>query len=93
MAMTLEDLLKAIESKVSMLEIVCEDVPNVLTRNHIPSMERKSKIIQTKLSEMYELITKTQESKIESGENKDKVREWSVEIESEIWKYENRLKE
>ena len=42
---------------------------------------------------MYELITKTQERKIESGENKDTVREWSVEIESDISKYENRLTE
>ncbi|CAB3997896.1 Hypothetical predicted protein [Paramuricea clavata] len=80
---TLEGLLKSIENKIRMLEFTSEDIPSVLDKKHVPTMERKLKTLNNKLQEVHDLEVQAQEAKLEKDENPSEIRKWSAEIEGE----------
>lgn len=80
--------MKALNTKLQMLEFTNVSVREALERRRVTSMERKIKVLQDKIGEIQELETKIQEAKIENGEDTGNIREWSNKIESDISKYE-----
>ena len=85
---TYEDKIKAVGTKLAMLEFTDNKTESVIAKGHLLSLERQCKILEKKLEEVHNLKVEIQEAKLERGEKVEDVKAWSKDIEAKLVKFE-----
>ena len=85
---TYEDKIKAVGTKVAMLEFKDKETGSAITKGPLLQLERQRKILEKKLAEVHNLKLEIQEAKLECGEEAEEVKAWSKEIEAKLVKFE-----
>ena len=84
----LEELNKAIETKIQLLKFTHEQAEKAIEKGNITAMERQRKTLATKVEEVHDIQVKVQERKIEKGDNLEEIQGWNTKIEDSVAAYE-----
>ena len=85
---TLDDLQKAIDTKLQLLKFTHEQTPKAIEKANVTSLERKRKTLTSKVEEVHDLKVRTQELRIETGDKEDDILDWSVKLEECVTVFE-----
>lgn len=72
---------KKIESKLRLLDFHAEGSSQIIGSNDLKAIERYASVFESNIDKIHELKVKTQETKIEDGENTSNVRLWTHNVE------------
>ena len=84
----LEELNKAIETKIQLLKFTHEQAEKAIEKGNITAMERQRKTLATKVEEVHDIQVKVQERRIEKGDNLEGIQGWNTKIEDSVAAYE-----
>lgn len=84
----LEELNKAIETKIQLLKFTHEQAEKAIEKGNITAMERQRKTLATKVEEVHDIQVKVQERRIEKGDNLEEIQGWNTKIEDSVAAYE-----
>lgn len=90
---TYEGQLKSIETKLALLQFTDEETANIIEKAQLSSLERQRKIVEKKVDEVHNLKVDIQEAKLQRGEKKDDIKEWTGEIDAALSKFEHSISE
>ena len=85
---TYEDKIKAVGTKLAMLEFTGKETESVIAKGHLLSLERQPKILEKRLEEVHNLKVEIQDAKLERSEKAEYVKAWSEDIEAKLVKFE-----
>lgn len=85
---TYEDKIKAVGTKLAMLEFTDKETESVIAKGHLLLLERQPKILEKRLEEVHNLKVEIQDAKLERGEKAEDVKAWSEDIEAKLVKFE-----
>ena len=85
---TYEDKIKAVGTKLAMLEFTDNETETVIAKGHLLMLERQHKILEKKLEEVQNSKVEIQEAKLECGEEAEEVKAWSEDVEAKLVKFE-----
>ena len=80
--------MKKFDGKLRLLAFLSEDIPRIQEKGDPAGIERQTKIIKRHLEEIHEIIFHVQELRFENGDESQEIREWSLEAEENLTKYE-----
>ena len=84
----LEELNKAIETKIQLLKFTHEQAEKAIEKGNITAIERQRKTLATKVEEVHDIQVKVQERRIEKGDNLEGIQGWNTKIEDSVAAYE-----
>ena len=87
MALTVEETKKTIEMKLKVLKLTQESIETISGSKLIKSIQRQSKLLESKAEDCHPLKKEVQELKLEPGDNEEDIKAWSVEIEQRLVQY------
>ena len=85
---TYEDKIKAMGTKLAMLEFTDKETESVIAKGHLLSLERQRKILEKRLKEVHNLKVEIQDAKLERGEKAEDIKAWSEDTETKLVKFE-----
>ena len=84
---SLEELHKAIETKIQLLKFTHEQ-SGITIESNITAMERQHKTLATKVEEVHDIQVNVQERIIEEGDNLKEIQGWNAKIKDSVAMYE-----
>jgi hypothetical protein len=84
-------MLKAINTKLQLMQFTHEDTSKTLDKGNVNCIERQRKALESKVEEIHDLKLKIQESKFQLGEKAEQILDWSVEIEKRTAVFETAI--
>ena len=84
----MEEHMKKFDGKLRLLAFLSEDIQRIQEKGDPAGIERQTKIIKRHLEEIHEIIFHVQELRFENGDEPEEIREWSLEAEENLTKYE-----
>ena len=83
-----EDKIKAVGTKLAMLEFTDNETESVIAKGHLLTLERQHKILEKKLEEVQNSQVEIQEAKLKCSEEAEEVKAWSEDVEAKLVKFE-----
>ena len=84
---TCEDKIKAVGTKLAMLEFTDNETESVIAKGHL-MLKRQHKILEKKLEEVQNSKWEIQEAKLECSEEAEEVKAWSEDVGAKFVKSE-----
>ena len=91
MAKTAEQLTKAIDAKLQLLELTQDQTTSAIEKKNITSVERLRNTLKKKVEEVHDFKTTVQEMMFEAGKKEEEILKWSVNIEQGVGEFEKTI--